>query len=109
MLYKFKSKIASDLIMLEPNGRRLLDIIGKDSGGKGIILPEQMADAIAALQRAIEHEEAAREAAKNGQIPDATQAHPQADDHVSLRQRSAPFIDMLRQCLAAKEEVVWGV
>ena len=32
MLYKFKSKAAGDLIMLEPNGRRVLEIIGKDPG-----------------------------------------------------------------------------
>ncbi len=32
MLYKFKSKAAGDVIMLEPNGRRVLEIIGKDAG-----------------------------------------------------------------------------
>ena len=34
MLYKFKSKAAGDLIMLEPNGRRVLQIIGKDAQPK---------------------------------------------------------------------------
>lgn len=48
MLYKFKSKAAGDLIMLEPNGRRVLEIIGKDAGPKGIILPEEMPGAIGA-------------------------------------------------------------
>ena len=42
MLYKFKSKTTGDLIMLEPNGRRVLEVIGKEAGLKGIILPEQM-------------------------------------------------------------------
>ncbi|HYF41680.1 MAG TPA: DUF1840 family protein, partial [Ramlibacter sp.] len=42
MLYKFKSKAAGDLIMLEPNGRRVLEIIGKDAGPKGIIQPDEM-------------------------------------------------------------------
>ena len=41
MLYKFKSKAAGDLIMLEPNGRRVLQIIGKEPGPKGIVLPEE--------------------------------------------------------------------
>ena len=53
MLYKFKSKNAGDVIMLEPNGRKVLEIIGKDAGPKGIILPEQMPAAIQALQDAI--------------------------------------------------------
>ena len=57
MLYKFKSKNAGDVIMLEANGRKILEIIGKDAGAKGIILAEQMPGAIAAIAAAIAHEE----------------------------------------------------
>ncbi|RYF13844.1 MAG: DUF1840 domain-containing protein [Comamonadaceae bacterium] len=107
MLYKFKSKAAGDLIMLEPNGRRVLEIIGKDAGPKGIILPEEMPAAIAALDAAIEREEAEQKAAiaeatAQGQVP------PRFGD-VSLRQRAVPFIDMLKRCSAAGKEIVWGV
>ena len=63
MLYKFKSKAAGDLIMLEPNGRRVLEVIGKDPGPKGIILPEQMPAAVAALEEAIRKEESEQQAA----------------------------------------------
>ena len=46
MLYKFKSKVTGDVIMLQPNGQRVLEIIGKHSAAepstKGILLPEQM-------------------------------------------------------------------
>ena len=35
MLYKFKSKATGDLIMLEPNGAQLLDIVGKDARAQG--------------------------------------------------------------------------
>ena len=62
MLYKFKSKAAGDLIMLEPNGRRVLEIVGKDPGPKGIILPEQMPAAIQALEAGIALEEAQQKA-----------------------------------------------
>jgi len=52
MLYKLKSKVTGDLIMLEPNGRRVLQIINKYSPeGKGILLPEQMPAAIEACRR----------------------------------------------------------
>jgi ABC-type branched-subunit amino acid transport system substrate-binding protein len=37
MLYKFKSRSAPDLIMLEPHGRQILQIIGKTPGPTGII------------------------------------------------------------------------
>lgn len=107
MLYKFKSKAAGDLIMLEPNGRRVLEIIGKDAGPKGIILPEDMPGAIGALDRAIaqeeaEHQAAIEEAKAKGQVPPRF-------DQVSLRQRAVPFIDMLKRCSAAGKEIVWGV
>jgi hypothetical protein len=108
MLYKFKSKAAGDLIMLEPNGRRVLEIIGKDAGPKGIILPEEMPGAVSALEAAIAREEAdlkaaADEAKAKGQVP------PRLDGGVSLRQRAVPFLDMLRRCSQAGKEIVWGV
>lgn len=107
MLYKFKSKAAGDLIMLEPNGRRVLEVIGKDPGPKGIILPEQMQAAIAALEQAIAREEAQQQEAieqakAKGEVPPRF-------DAVSLRQRAVPFIDMLRRCEKAQQEIVWGV
>ncbi|MCM2253322.1 MAG: DUF1840 domain-containing protein [Ramlibacter sp.] len=107
MLFKFKSKAAGDLIMLEPNGRRVLQIIGKDPGPKGIILPEQMAGAAQALEAAIAREEAQQralveQAKANGEEPPRFEA-------VSLRQRALPFLEMLRRCEQAGKEIVWGV
>ncbi|MFT3719022.1 DUF1840 domain-containing protein [Pseudorhodoferax sp.] len=108
MLFKFKSKATGDLIMLEPNGRRVLQLIGKEPGASGIILPEQMPAAITALEAAIAAEEAAQKAAE-----DEARAHGEHPDPkpeiVSLRQRAVPFIEMLRRAHAAGREVVWGV
>lgn len=103
MLYKFKSAAAGDLIMLEPNGRQMLGIIGKDAGPKGIILAAQMPAALAALAQAIADEEAARQDNK-ADGDDTSQPAP-----VSLRQRAVPFIDMLKRCSAAGKDIVWGV
>jgi hypothetical protein len=107
MLYKFKSKAAGDLIMLEPNGRRVLQIIGKDPQPKGIILPEQMPAAVTALEAAIAKEEADQKA-----LVEEAKAKGEAPPHfeaVSLRQRAVPFLDMLRRCQKAGKEIVWGV
>lgn len=98
MLYKFKSKEAGDLFMLEPNGRQILEIIGKDAGPKGIILPEQMPAAIKALEAAIALEKLGGE--------EAVSAH---GDGLGLHQRALPFIDMLRRNHKTGHEVVWGV
>ncbi|MES3002597.1 MAG: DUF1840 domain-containing protein [Pseudomonadota bacterium] len=108
MLYKFKSKAAGDLIMLEPNGRRVLEIIGKDSGPTGIILPEQMPAAISALEGAIAKEEADQKANAD-EAKAKGDAATKADGGVSLRQRAVPFLDMLKRCQQAGAEVVWGV
>ena len=107
MLYKFKSKAAGDLIMLEPNGRRVLEIIGKDPQPKGIIEPDQMPGAIAALEEAILKEEAEQKALV--EQAEAKGEVPPRFDAVSLRQRAVPFVDMLRRCERAGKEIVWGV
>ena len=108
MLYKFKSKVTSDVIMLEPNGRQILQIWGKFEEGvpaKGILLPEDMPAAKAALEAAIAQEEAQRAQA-------ALEAQASGEDtHVpgiSLRQRAMPLLDMLQRSLKAKKEIVWG-
>ncbi len=110
MIYKFKSKAAGDLIMLQPNGASILKIIGKGDASQlqqGILQPEEMAPAIAALQAAVALEESARAeqvalAREQGQVPPPAPA-------VGLRQRSLPFIQMAQRCLDAKKEIVWGV
>ena len=99
MLYKFKSGETGDLIMLEPNARRILEIIGKDAGPKGIILPEQMPAAIKALEAAIALEQSGDEEAA-AVVP---------GDGLGLHQRAMPFIDMLQRNYKAGHEVVWGV
>jgi hypothetical protein len=107
MLFKFKSKAAGDLIMLEPNGRRVLEIIGKQAQPKGIILPEQMPAAVSALEAAIAREEADQKAVI--EEAKAKGESPPRFDAISLRQRAVPFLDMLRRCEKAGEEIVWGV
>lgn len=109
MLFKFKSKATGDLIMLEPNGRRVLQIIGKEPSATGIILPEQMPAAIDALQAAIAHEEAAMEAAKLAIKEAGKETSSASTDAVPLRQRALPFVELLKKCHRAQAEIVWGV
>lgn len=111
MLFKFKSKATGDLIMLEPNGRRVLQIIGKDPSSTGIILPAQMPAALEALESAIVAEEVAiqaAKAAKNVNLDDKG-VSPAMSDAVPLRQRTLPFMELLKTCHKANVEIVWGV
>ena len=86
MIYKFKSKAAGDVIMLGPNGDRVLELIGKDRTPQGIIEPQQMAPAVAALVAAVAADDAARAAA--AQADDAA-GKPEADGEIDRGQRAA--------------------
>ena len=117
MLYKFKSRSTADLILLEPHGRRLLQIVGKEPGRTGIITVAQIPAAVAALEAAVADEErrvaAAQAQAQDGQlhapIEDAQDDAAQDDnDTVSLHQRATPFIEMLRRSAEGGHDVVWG-
>ena len=108
MLYKFKSKNAADVIMLEPNGRQVLQIIGKDPGRTGIIQPAEMSGAVSALESAIQQEEAAKRAAGEARGNEDDDKNKAREEAISLRQRAAPFIDLLRRNEKAGTEITWG-
>jgi len=111
MLYKFKSKVTGDVIMLQANGQRLLEIIGKHSASepslKGILLPEQMPGALEAIKNAVLLEEAQQKEAVAQAL--AKNLPPPRFEAISLRQRTLPFIDMIVQCQKAEEAITWGV
>jgi len=115
MLYKFKSKATADLIMLEPNGKQILRLIGKDPANKGILEVAEMQQAIDALRQAVQQEEDTQ-AQVNAQNTkdvedkkDTKSATASGQERpVSLRQRATPFIEMLQRARKAGKDVVWG-
>lgn len=93
--------------MLEPNGRRVLQIMGKEADPTGIILPEQMLAAMEALKAAITQEETALQAALA-----AAKAQGHAApilEAVSLRKRAWPMVEMLQRSAKENAPVTWGV
>lgn len=119
MLYKFKSRSTADLILLEPQARRLLHILGKEPAASGIVTAAQIPAAVAALEAAVLAEE--RQAAEQQAAAAATRVQEGRDgsedddadaqrrrEFVSLRQRAAPLIDMLRRSAQEGSDVVWG-
>jgi hypothetical protein len=104
MIYKFKSKATGDLIMTQPVGDRVLQLIGKAVTSQGIIEVEQMPAAIGALESAV----AAESPPPANDDGDAAPAGGFAPDRVSLRQRVWPMVEMLKRALAEKQPIVWG-
>lgn len=100
--------------MLGPHGDALLRALGREPSARGIIEPAHIPAALAALQAAIEADEAARAARGPGgqaeAIDDAAGGVEGAGrEGVSLRQRLWPMVEMLRRAQAEDEPVVWGV
>lgn len=107
MLYRFKSQASSDVVMLEPNGKQLLEILGKDAKGPGILLLDQMPQALKALHDAVFEEECEFERLKQEALArDEDQPLP---ERISLRMRVAPFIEMIHHCTRESADIVWGV
>jgi hypothetical protein len=115
MLFKFKSQVTSDLIMLEADARRLLHIMLGHDPDKGIILAKDLPAAIAMLETAVAQDEAARlqrsqEAQKAAVPTDKPQdAMGEALDPVRLAQRASPMLKLLKHCVADPSDMVWGV
>lgn len=112
MLYKFKSQAAADVIMLEADGNRILQVIGKAPSPTGIVTVAQIPAAIAALEAAIADEDARLHAdpqRSDGDDDPGTDDTASRRDPVRLRQRAAPFIDVLRRSAEEDSAVVWGV
>jgi hypothetical protein len=105
MLYEFKSKAAGTVTMTGPVAERLLAIVGKEPGPKGVFTVEQMGPAIAALQEAISREKA--ESAPAGDDDDRERRD--AARSVSLAQRAWPLIDLMKAAVKADQVVTWGV
>ena len=107
MLYKFKSKAASDLIMTAPVGDRLLRLMGREPAPTGIFEVVDMPALMAALEAAIVTEEAAQRAAE--EIAEAEGRTPPRRAEVGLRQRAWPLVEMMKRSRAADHPIVWGV
>jgi hypothetical protein len=103
MLYEFKSRATGTVVMTGPVAERLLAIVGKAPGPKGIFTVEQMPAAIEALQAAAEREKAESPPEAGDDERGAERAKP-----VSLAQRAWPLIDMLKAAHAADKPVTWG-
>ena len=110
MLFKFKSQATSDLIMLDADARRLLKIMLGHDPVKGIVQCTDLPSVIAALEQAVAQDQAERQQ----RTPHTETNAPGEEDRVafnavSLSQRAAPMLKLLKRSLAEESDVVWGV
>lgn len=107
MLYRFNSTISGEIVMLTPHVEEIFAAIGRPLGQRGVIAPDQMPAAIAAL------EEAAVLSRTRAVAPQTTEEEEEenvpAETPVPFHVRAQPFLKMLRQNLVAQENVTWGI
>ena len=107
MLYRFQSRAGPPFVMLETHARQLFEILGRPPARQGVITVEQIPAAISALEAAMERE------GRNVHNADdyAVEGHDAEAEkqHITLRQRGAPLLHMLKQSLADNKNVTWEV
>ncbi|NJS37506.1 MAG: DUF1840 domain-containing protein [Brachymonas sp.] len=113
MLYKFKSQAGSDVIMLEATGKQVLQIIGKGTDAKGILLSAQMPAARQAIEAAISIEEAqvkqrSDERGEDNREASNDAAHT-AQQRIGLRTRAWPLVILMERSEKADVPITWGV
>ena len=107
MLYRFKSQATADVVMLETNARQLLDIVGKAASPQGVITVDQMPAALAKLAAAIGVEATAQRHNHDSHVSEPHEEIAERE-HVSLHQRAAPLVDMLKRSHEEGKDVVWN-
>lgn len=107
MTYRFQSKAAGDVLMLRPDGDKVLSAMGLAPAAQGIVRPDAMPAMLGAIAAAIERDKALQAAARK----EAERKAPSSadDDDVSLRQRAWPLVEMMKRAQAQGEAIVWGV
>lgn len=107
MTYKFQSKAAGDVLMIESVGDAVLNAMGIAPAAQGIITPTAMAAAMRALEAAVALSRSGAPRAEAAQAE--TGGEPAEADDIPLRQRAWPMLQMLERAQAAGEPIVWGV
>ena len=107
MIVTFKSPAAGDVIMFGDVAQHMMEIMGKDKTGKGIVTVEQLPAAIARLRAAIAADKAQRAGMDAEQREAAGKNGLQAP--ISLTQRAVPLLELLEWSLKKGKPVVWGV
>ena len=110
-LVVFRSKAAGEIFMFAETARRILAIVGKEDTPRGVISAEQVGEALARLNAAVEEEKSQLEQAREEAEQAQRRGEPAAEGAraITLGQRAFPLLEMLRAAQKKKVDVTWGV
>jgi hypothetical protein len=115
MLITFTSKAAAEVTMYKEHAKRILELLHKDIGARGVITAAEAGDAVALIEREIA--ETKLHAGSEDVRRDVVAHHGEAGDDsehegaevVSFSARAYPLLEMLRAAKAGGHDVLWGV
>lgn len=112
MLVKLISKTSGEVVLFAQHARLLFDVIGKERTARGVFTAEQLPEAIARLQHAVDEEKRvqreAAERARDEALPeDGALAGTPREEPIGLAQRAYPVIRLMESTLKKKGFVLW--
>lgn len=106
MLFRFQSPAGADVIMLGPNGEQVLNLLGKAPTPQGIIVLDELPEAMTRLEQALLDDDARFEAlvaeaqARGERVPKR--------EPITLRQRIWPLLELMRHSMRAERDLTWN-
>ncbi len=109
-LVTFRSDADADILMYRKHAEPILRLLGKDVA-RGIFTPEQLPEAIAKLEAAIEEDRARQRALREVQDKDEEENgdHKESAAGIGLAQRAWPLLEMMKRAAAEGKPVMWGL
>ena len=100
----FRSDVGPDIMMFDDVAHRMMELMGKEHGGRGVVTVEQLPQAIARLKTAAALDKARRGDPLNDEDEESESARP-----IGLAQRATPLIELLEISLSRQKPVTWGI
>lgn len=112
----FKSKAAGEIYMFRETAEKIFELIGKPLGLRGVLTPEELPEAIAAVKKEMDREkeflkgvrEREDQRFREGKDLDEEEK-PAMEAPVYFTQRAYPLLEMFELSLKEDTPVVWGV
>lgn len=116
MTVKFQSQATADVVMVQKHAHAVLQLIGKSEDGPGILETHDMPSALAVLKGLPQEPEHPRkpapQAAGADEDDDKMAEAPEPafiDEHISLRKRAWPLVNMIERAMQEGKPIVWNV
>jgi hypothetical protein len=106
MLVTFRTKAYANITMFGDVAKQLLELLGHSGTIPSAIKAEDVPAALARLEAGLRERRAA-EAAEAAKEPEGNRDQDDAPHKVTLAQRAAPLLELLRAAAAKKADVMW--